>query len=463
MKQNKTIETITSKFLPKSGETVTWDEQISKQAIEIINPISSVELIKQIISNYPEMKWLTWDVNASPENNSTEKKENTIWEDIFNNLDKSKLIEFNRTAVGILILQWILKWDYDSFTACQKEEVKLTKQNFLELQNYTKSIIKDEEAVDAMITYMVINDLTKIKSIINKIEEEYNIVDIDHDKLLIKALNENPEISPSFNRLSDKYKNLILNWLKAEFNIGQFIQAENIPANLSKLEGIDKDSLDFYLLHAICDIAWAAWQFVQNWSAVMTNSTYTWFKQWVQALEKLNNWASEIEVYDKYLELRADKLNLNINNKTEKAITRVCCMLRYFTPEKWEFVKNVFDNLPKNTKIILENELNKNWINDWFATLIYYSPALLGNLQTNMENKEEALELWLLTLARIYQEARINLKTREWNWVYTVMASSLATLATKNPEEINNKQFEFKEVWDDAEIILKDFHKIWFK
>jgi ABC-type uncharacterized transport system ATPase subunit len=58
---------------------------------------------------------------------------------------------------------------------------------------------------------MVINDLTKIKSIIKKIKTKHNIVDIDHDKLLIKALETDPTISPSFNRLSEHYKNLILN------------------------------------------------------------------------------------------------------------------------------------------------------------------------------------------------------------------------------------------------------------
>jgi hypothetical protein len=77
-----------------------------------------------------------------------------------------------------------------------------------------------------------------------------------------------------------------------------------------------------------------------------------------------------------------------------------------------------------------------------------------------MDNKYEALNLWLTTLARIYQDSRINIKNKKWNWVYTVMASNIATLASNSPEEINNKEFKLKEVWDDAEIILEDFPKI---
>jgi hypothetical protein len=35
-------------------------------------------------------------------------------------------------------------------------------------------------------------------------------------------------------------------------------------------------------------------------------------------------------------------------------------MLRYFTKEEAKFVSKVYENLPKNTKEILNNELNKN-------------------------------------------------------------------------------------------------------
>jgi len=91
-------------------------------------------------------------------------------------------------------------------------------------------------------------------------------------------------------------------------------------------------------------------------------------------------------------------------------------MLRYSNPEQANIVKQVFENLPKNVQIILEMELNKNGINDGFTTLIYYSLALLANIEKSMNNNiQEALTLGLITLARIYQEARINLKNREGN------------------------------------------------
>jgi hypothetical protein len=58
---------------------------------------------------------------------------------------------------------------------------------------------------------MVINDLTKIKSVVSEIQKKSKIEEIDHDKLLLVALRDHAEISPSFQRLSPKYQNLILN------------------------------------------------------------------------------------------------------------------------------------------------------------------------------------------------------------------------------------------------------------
>ncbi len=125
---------------------------------------------------------------------------------------------------------------------------------------------------------MVVNDLGKVKGVVKNIAEKSGIKDVDHDKLLFAGLSQHPEISPSFQKLSSRHKKLILNGLKTEFNIGQFIQGENVPASLEGLKGIDEESLKFYLLHALYDIAGAAGQSVQNGSVIMNEPTYENFR-----------------------------------------------------------------------------------------------------------------------------------------------------------------------------------------
>lgn len=363
-------------------------------------------------------------------------------------------------------MKWITEGDYNSFTACQKENVRLSRQSFQELQSYVKDILPDQEAIEAMITFMVINDLTKVKAVVADLAKRSGIENVDHDKLLLVALRDHPEVSPSFQRLSLEYQGLMLDGLRAEFNIGQFIQGENVPASLDGLKSIDEKSLKFFLLHALCDIAGAAGQFVQNGSAVMTEPTYQGFKDSISSIEGLSQGQTPDTVYDSFLGKRSSSLELDITQPRERAITRVCCMLRFSTLQEAKQVSEAWDSLPKNTQAILEAELNKNGTEDGFATLIYYSPALLVNLQKSMnaqsspESFQNSLKLGLTTLARIYQESRIALKKRQGNGVYTVMASGVAKMASENPNALNEHDIVLKSIGEDAEIELKPFSKI---
>ena len=208
-----------------------------------------ITFLQETVAKYPEMAWLTGDVQATPEASVEAEDGKTFGEVLFSGADKASLTELNRTAVGLATLYWVLKDDYESFTACQKAS-KLTPESFKTLRDWTVGILPDDEAFDAMVVYTVINDLGKIQSVIEK-ARAMGIENVDHDKVLVAVLEQKPEISPSFQGLSSHYQNLILTGLRAEFNLGQFVQGENVPASLQKLVGIDQLGLNFYFLHTL--------------------------------------------------------------------------------------------------------------------------------------------------------------------------------------------------------------------
>lgn len=409
-----------------------------------------VEVIKMSLVQYPEFAWLTGKVNATPEGKTSAEKGQSLSEQIFG----EKHIEFDRTATGILLIKWILEGNYDAFTKPQSGAAKMTRENFNELRAYTRSILKNPEDIDAMITYMVINDLGKIKSIVSEIEKRAGIQDVDHDNLLLIALERHPDLSPSFARLNAATQQKMIRGLKPKFNIGQFIQGENLPASLSGLKGLDKESLDFYLLHAIADIGGAAGHVNWQGSIVMTNPTYEGFKAGVKAIEGLATGRSEIDVYNAFLEAKGRPFNLNIASNEDRAIARLIAMLRIADMPGFSRLKTVFDSLPTNAKAILTKELNVNGVNDGFGTLLYYSPALLANALGGAKNSnisnEAALEAGLLTLARLYQDARVLIKGRQGNGVFTVLISKIAELA-KTPNDLLIKPIEIEMVGQDGE------------
>jgi hypothetical protein len=435
-----------------SARSVASSYGVADRANKILD-FPSQDTNPHVLAAYPEMAWLTGDVNATPEGIATVGQAASLSEQLFN----KKHIEFDRTAVGMMVLKWIIKGDYEGFTACQGDAVKLSRHSFDELSEYTQRILPDAEAIDAMVTYMVINDLGKIQSVVAQVKSTLNVEDVDHDKILLSALEKNPEISPSFQRLSPRYKDLIVHGLKAEFNIGQFIQGENVAASLRGLAGLNEASLDFYLLHAVCDIAGAAGHVKQNGAMVMTEPTYQGFKMSIDAINRMSDGATPKDVYDYYLSRRAETLNLDITDPKQKALVRICCMLRVSDAARAEDVTTVFGLLPSNTQIILTQELNRSGVDDGYATLLYYSPATLANAQAAYSKAgdpdafSKGLSEGLTALARAYQEAAIAIKSRQGNGVYTVIVSALAE-AAKTPGELNQLEMSLRQVGDDAEL-----------
>jgi len=434
----------------------TESKPITPEVVERLKRTTDiVDAMRIVVDYYPEMHWLTGDVNATPEGKVSNEGV-SISEKLFG----QKHIEFNRTAVGIMTFLWVLNNDYEAFTASQGGATKLTRQSFDELRVYTERILnEDPEAFDALVVYTVINDLGKIKAIVDLVQTKSGIQDIDHDKILTVALENHPELAPSFNRLPDRYKRLIVEGMKAKFNFGQFVQGENVPASLSGLVGLDKEALDFYMLHVLYDIAGAAGHVKEAGSLVVTEPTYQGFKQGIESLGKISAGEGVVAAYDDFLNRKGAVLHLDVNNTTEIAVIRLSAMLRISDVKKSEQVLEVFNALEPNEKAILEKELNLSGVNDGHATLLYYAPAALANLIKALEDAKEAdafkkgLQIGLKVFARTFQLARIALKGRQGNGVFTVDISKLAELA-KIPQEFEKVAIDLERVGDDAKVIV---------
>ena len=131
------------------------------------------------------------------------------------------------------------------------------------------------------------------------------------------------------------------------------------------------------------------------------------------------------------------------------AIKKLCCMLKIHNKNQAQTFLRAFNNLPENVRNILVYELNKNGIDDGFAIRIYYAPALMRTMMSYKKTTDG-----LIVLARIYQKARTALKNRKGNGVYTVMASAVAKMASKNPQNLKKCEIKLKSIGNDAEIEL---------
>ena len=391
---------------------------------KFLNSKDSVEMTQILLQRYPELYWLTGDVNATPEwqvNNSS----GSVSEKLFG----KKHVEFDRTIVGIECLKFVVNNEYDKFTECQKETVKMTPDNFKKLRDFTLNVIKTPQDMDTILAYTVINDLGKIKEFVETVETSTNQKTKDHDEALLLALKTMPDKIPSFNRLSENNKNDIINALDADFNLAQFVQGECLPGNLSKIKTINNHAMNLYLAHVFYDVAGAAGHVASNGSLVMNNNVFNGYMQGIESVKE-NALKGELETYDSFLSKKAQDYNLPISTKEEKAIVRLAIMSRAATPKDALQILDAFQNLSVEEQKNLLNGLAKDGISE-NGILLYYSPAFIQNMiNANPDMKTQMLTKAYSVMSKIYSN---NENKSSEEKVKVISLANIASAIKTNP------------------------------
>ncbi len=374
-------------------------KSVSQFINEFLNEKNIVQSAKLLIQYYPELKWLTEDVNATPEGICPQHTQ-SVSEQLYG----VNHIELERTLVGIECLKYVINNDCESFTKCQNENIRLTDKNFTELRNYTLNILQTPEDIDAMIAYTVINDLGKIKSFTQKIEQLTGQKTKDHDEALFLAIKTVPEQIPSYFRLSETNRQDILNGLSADFNLAQFVQGECLPANLSKFSQMSARGKNLYLIHTFYDVAGAAGHVNPNGSLVMSNPVYTGYMIAINTLNELNNGKDEITVYNLFLKQKADILKIPLRTATNQALVRLAVMSRASSIQDITVITTAFNRLKADEQNNLITGLLKDGITEG-GVLLYYAPAFIQNAMNTMPDKKtEMLEKAFRIISFIYRD-----------------------------------------------------------
>lgn len=420
--------------------------------------LDTAQFIRDCTTQYPEMEWLIGADRLATPDFVADTSGRSVGAQLFPHTSEESLSEFNRTALSLLAVEWVLSGDYEAFTACQADADRLSRESFGDLKAYTQSILVDDNAKEALRVSLIIKDLSKNENIIERLAAETGLQEISHDAILVEALKRFPDVTPSFSRLTPYDQELVLKALETQFKLGQFIQGENVAASLDGLQDLSQAALDLQNLEALFDIASAAGHSTQDGSMIITESTCQNFGMAVNALADVHS-RPLAETYDAFLQQKANQLGIDdITDPTDRALTRLSCMFHYATPEQTANLRHVFGQLPAVTQAILEHELAQTGIDDGYATLLYYAPALLNNLQrvydaqaaagqlTEQEAIEQALYTSCRTLSQLFMQARIQLQDQTGNGVYTVFVEIIAKTAATEPARLQQDQIRIKRI-----------------
>lgn len=355
--------------------------------------VSSSEFIDTAKLVFPELSYFRGRSDTTPDSSASV------------NLEPSE-IEYRRTLGAMLSVFWVVSDNYEEFSASQNESVRLSRQSWDDIRQWTTSKVSltSPEAVDAMLCLMAIHDLGKLKDFRHDLASDYK----DHDAAMKYIINTTPEVLPSLCRLSDYYQYAVRTSMTVDFNYGQFLQAENMPQNLTSIKEMIADKgqamLGFYLFHIFADMSGIMGAISLNGSLFMTETMYSNFGLGIRALSELA-FKSPNEVYNSLLNERANSQGLRfVPTTTDRSIVRLACLSRVFDKNGGFEVLSAWESLPDSTKQVLSEHLSRTGIADAHspAFLVYYAPAFMENCR---KNPAVGLGRAMQFLARVYLAA----------------------------------------------------------
>lgn len=362
-------------------------------------------------------------------------------------LFRKDLAEVNRTVVNMLALKWILAADYDSFTACQREEGKLSRESFGRLCDFFRGY----GDIYALLVAVVVDDLGKDPRLARDVAEKSHSHDLARDAKMVNHSDfvyqaAKTDLIPALKRVTDSGRKAIISSMEIEgqLSIAQLVQGENVPASLSILKNIQDDGSGFRMraMVTILDVAGAAAHSDARGCLVMTENIFQGYMTTIETLQKFiqGGIPSERACYDQVLTDRAKSLHLkgcellSTDNAEQRALLRIFCIGRVDSKQLADSFTKSFNALLATEKNNLIQGLNVDGLNDGTAILPYYAPGLTAEVLRGVRGKEEpllveALSAFLRFLAKVMEERKAVSNTsgvieRDLSFVQDVIKSS---------------------------------------
>jgi len=342
--------------------------------------------------------------------------------------------EMKRNLGALLAVYWIVSDQYDQFVRSQAKEGSLSKASWQELQQWVQGavhIVASPRQVWTMLVFVAIMSVGKIKGLRMAFSPECE----EFNEALIKMLQTVPHVVPSFARLDGNSQQMIMSCLMAsDFNFGQFLQAESLPANLVVVKSISLGQgsvLGFFLFRIFAAMCGIYGKKSLEGSVFMNEQMFRNFKIGLDVLNHLQHERTE-QVYHRFLSERTKSQGLTFDPESmqSRVLARLACMSRAFDQDVGSEVSSAFHSLEATEREHLMTFLDADGISVRPAFLLYNAPNLLDG---GRKNQQVGLQRAMRMLLKIYKKAEQEYKDTSAA-VVTVIVHEVAVFATKCPD-----------------------------
>jgi hypothetical protein len=419
-----------------------------------LSQVQGVDWVRKCVKQYPEILLL-----ADAKVRKTEEGQATLQGPYSEQLFGQKFIEFDRTMMTLRCLQLILDGSdkaYGEFTAAQPRDAKLSRESFDKLHAQGETLVKSNydgmsplEMREAMEAALVLGDIGKSEKA-REIFKPYGASAPDHDDFhgeVMRILEKHPHLSPTFDKLSPAAKKLLIQTANLA-HYGHMTHIEGGPGMYAQLKksGLPAASplaLAFDLFVHTCDVAGALGHVNNQSSLVYTEPSHLAMQAVAKACGTLSDpQKTTMDAYNAYLTVRAEKLGLNPQDRTDRALTRMGAMLRLFTPEDGALLKKAMLQLDRADRTRIMEELDTK-VGEELERTPTYMPAVLVNLSNNPqlgatreERLTQAVVLGMPFLARVLKQHKQALVEKKASPMVPLNFNNAAGVAKNAPQDL---------------------------
>jgi hypothetical protein len=196
---------------------------------------------------------------------------------------------------------------------------------------------------------------------------------------VIYAMEHEPEVLPSFSRLSLAHKHLVLAVLQCYFPLEMILNTEVVPFHFARVKDLlasREKGLDFFLA------ALGVEHLVRSRIAVTSDTNADSVRLAAQCVLALSKYNAQ-RGYELFLKKRAERHSWRLvrDDVLQKAIIRLCCMRGEEDDEAWAEMERAMttDELNEKTRTRLKVELGeKDGLSDDIVYVLYGGGALMA-------------------------------------------------------------------------------------
>jgi hypothetical protein len=296
----------------------------------------------------------------------------------------------------------ILVLPHSQFTA--KDKMPLSREEHQWAKTRLDSFIQNDPInLDVLLSMLAISYAGKLKTFCRDVFDESGDQAVDSDAVVLIAITKCIHLLPSIKRQSAEQRSLIRLCVESEFNLGQMMQAENVPATLLGLliaAGQNSAALQ------MCCIVWLL-------RISISLHIRPLFLTVRDALDKMLDIKSlgPKGVYESFLQSMATKLDTDY--ASQRHIVRLSCMMRLGKNQQGQLKEALAFLSPKEQQV-LRVELACSGMDDGTAILCTFAPDLLRNIKdsTSSSSPLDGLYAGLVLLARIFTLCREKLQNK---------------------------------------------------